>query len=351
VLNNILSNAFKYTEAGRVIMKVRLEPPNKNEKNGITLVLSVQDSGHGMSKEQLEKLFEAYTRFNHEITKSIEGTGLGLPITQRIVDMMNGRINVKSELGKGTLFVVRIPQGKEGNEILGSELVANLKQFRTKYTSRRERIEVVCEPMPYGRVLIVDDMETNLYVAVGLMNLYRLKTETANSGQEAIDKATGNHYDIVFMDHMMPGMDGLEAAKRLRGMGYKKPIVALTANAVLGQAEMFLQNGFDAFISKPIDLRELDKVLDKLIRDKQPQEVLEAARTDNSAPPPPTQADAMLVESFVKDAVRTLAVIEALFPQGNFEDKGQDLAEFTTAVHGIKSALANIGKWICRLLR
>ena len=138
--------------------------------------------------------------------------------------------------------------------------------------------------MPYGNVLIVDDVETNIYVTKGLLSPYGLKIDSALSGFEAIDKIkSGSIYDIIFMDHMMPKMDGIEATKILRELGYICPIVALTANALVGQAEMFLANGFDDFISKPIDVRQLNAVLNKLIRDKQPPEVLEAARRQRPA--------------------------------------------------------------------
>jgi len=132
------------------------------------------------------------------------------------------------------------------------------------------------EPMPYGSVLVVDDVESNIYVAKGHLEPYGLKIDTAKSGFDAIDKIkNGNIYDIVLMDHLMPKMDGIEATKIIRDMGYKSAIVALTANAASGQAELFIRNGFDDFISKPIDIRKLNTVLNKLIRDKQPVEVLE----------------------------------------------------------------------------
>jgi CheY-like chemotaxis protein len=124
--------------------------------------------------------------------------------------------------------------------------------------------------MPYGSVLIVDDMEMNLYVATGLLRPYGIRTDTAGSGFEAVEKIKdGKEYDIVFMEHMMPKMDGMAAVKIIRDMGYTRPIVALTANAVVGQADVFLTNGFDAFISKPIDTRQLNDLLNKFIRDKQ----------------------------------------------------------------------------------
>jgi CheY-like chemotaxis protein len=200
--------------------------------------------------------------------------------------------------------------------------------------------------MPYGKVLVVDDVETNLYVAKGLMMPYRLNIETAISGFAAIDLISkGNTYDIIFMDHMMPKMDGIEATKRLRKAGYTSPIVALTANAVVGQAEVFLENGFDEFISKPIDMRQLNAVLNKLIRDKQPPEVIEAARlqtakeTPNNAP----TADAELLSIFARDAKKSLPIIDAT-AQNIETASADDIRMYVVNVHAMKSALANIGE-------
>ena len=283
VLNNLLSNAFKYTESGKVTLSVETEydPENKDQ---ITLVLSVADTGLGMTEEQLERVFDEYLRFNMEKHKDIEGTGLGLSITQKLINLMDGKIHVESAQGKGTLFSVRLPQGLIDSEVLGSEVVQNLKQFRMNFITQKKWGQIVRDPMPYGNVLVVDDVETNIYVATGLLKIYRLQIDSAMSGHAAIEKIrNGRIYDIIFMDHMMPEMDGIETVKQIRGLGYKAPIVALTANAVAGQADIFLQNGFDEFISKPIDIRQLNAVLNKLVRDKQPKEVIEAARRQTAS--------------------------------------------------------------------
>jgi len=274
IMNNLLSNAFKFTEAGKVTLSVISEIlPGTDD---ITLILIVRDTGRGMTPEQLSSMFDEYSRFNETQGVAIEGTGLGLAITQRLVSLMNGGILVESEPDVGSVFTVRLPQKRIDDELLGKEVSEHLQHFRMNYVKRNRRGQIAQEPMPYGKVLIVDDVEANRYVAVGLMKPYKLHIETASSGFEAIDKInSGIVYDIVFLDHMMPELDGIETAKRLRELGYKEPIIALTANAVAGQSEMFLQNGFDFFISKPIDLRQLNVVLRKYIRDKQPPEVIE----------------------------------------------------------------------------
>jgi CheY-like chemotaxis protein len=186
-------------------------------------------------------------------------------------------------------------------------------------------------------------------VAKGLLLPYGLRIETATSGLEAIEKIKGGGvYDIVFMDHMMPDMDGMEATKIMRGMGYTRPIVALTANAVAGQAEIFLANGFEGFISKPIDSRELNAVLNNLIRDKQPAEVIEAARRKKegkkiAAPAPKAPELSRMAEFFLRDAEQTVEVLENICARWDFVDDA-DLKSYVINVHGIKSSLANIGE-------
>ena len=277
ILNNLLSNAFKYTEKGKVTLTVVCEAwPGED---GVTLVLIIRDTGCGISKEQLGKLFEEYSRFSQRGRTITGGTGLGLAITQSLIELMNGGINVESEPGTGSVFAVRLPQKIVDGDVLGREVVENLERFRMNYVTRSRRGQMKREFMPYGSVLIVDDVETNLYVTTGLIKPYGLQIETVSSGLEAIEKVKeGKVYDIIFMDHMMPEMDGMEATKNLRDLGYRHPVVALTANAVSGQSEIFLKNGFDEFISKPIDIRQLDTVLNEYIRDKQPPEVVKAAR-------------------------------------------------------------------------
>jgi CheY-like chemotaxis protein/HPt (histidine-containing phosphotransfer) domain-containing protein len=189
-------------------------------------------------------------------------------------------------------------------------------------------------------------METNLYVAKGFLLPYELKVETALSGIEAIKKIErGDEYDIVFMDHMMPVMDGIETVKQIRGKGYTRPIIALTANAVAGQADIFMANGFNGFISKPIDIRELNAALNKYVRDRQPPEVVEAARAaygDGVVADTALQLDPELARIFTNDAEKAMAIIQGYEARGSYE--GSDLQMYIINVHALKSALANIGE-------
>jgi len=282
ILNNLLSNAFKYTASGSVKLSIDTESGMNDDE--IFLIIIVRDTGQGMTKEQIEKLFDDYSRFNQEANRSTEGTGLGMGITRKLIQMMKGDIKIDSQPGKGSAFIVRITQGKCDSPELGAEMAENLRQFRMHSRAFMKRVQISREPMPYGKVLVVDDVEANIYVTKGLMAPYHLTVDSVNSGYAAIDKVKeGEVYDIIFMDHMMPGMDGIEAVKHIRDLGYTEPVVALTANAVAGQSDMFLQNDFDDFISKPIDIRQLNTILNKFVRDKQPQEVIDAARLQNEA--------------------------------------------------------------------
>ena len=282
IFNNLLSNAFKYTEKGTVFLSVSAEPGGADDE--IMLVLSVRDTGLGMTEEQVAALFDEYSRFNQKANRTTEGTGLGMSITRNLIHMMHGEIAIESESGKGSTFTVRLPQGKVNADVLGKAMAENLHQFRTSSRLEMKRAQLTREPMPYGRVLIVDDVETNILVAEGLIALYGIHVESVDSGFGAIEKIkNGSVYDIIFMDHMMPKMDGIEATSIIRSLGYERPIVALTANAVVGQADIFFRNGFDDFISKPLDIHLLNTVLNKLIRDKQPPEVIEAARRQAEA--------------------------------------------------------------------
>jgi signal transduction histidine kinase/CheY-like chemotaxis protein len=343
ILNNLLSNAFKYTDTGEVRLSVAVEPGAAEET--VMLVFTVGDTGQGMTKAQINRIFEAYARLNMERNSGIPGTGLGLNITKRLIDMMGGEIFVESEIGRGTAFTVRLPQKTCGAAVCGADIIERLKNFSFSSTTITKGTRIIHEYMPYGRVLVVDDVESNLYVARGLLMPYELHVETAKSGAEAIEKIkNGDIYDVVFMDHMMPVMDGVKATSILRDSGYNQPIVALTANAVSGQAEMFLAKGFDRFISKPIDSRELDLVLKELIRDRKPPEILEAARRGkHEAVSAPKKDLHGLEKYFIADAEEIITVLENIYAKIDDLDD-TDIESYTTAAHGIKSALKNIGE-------
>jgi PAS domain S-box-containing protein len=276
ILINLISNAFKFTLSGNVVLSVSFEPEHDCDR--IILVITVKDIGIGMTKEQLNKIYEEYARFDSEHEYTEEGEGFGLSITKRLVELMNGTISINGKFSKGTTFTVRLPQKVKSREPLGGKVAESLKTFSYK----RERRRVTREIMPYGKVLVVDDAESNSLVTVGLLSIFKLQIETAESGFVAVKRINeGNVYDVIFMDHIMPIMDGAEATKHIRDLGYTHPIVALTADAVSDREEFYLTNGFDAVVTKPVDIRLLTSVLNKFVRDKQPPEVLEAAKLQN----------------------------------------------------------------------
>ncbi|MDR0877222.1 MAG: response regulator [Treponema sp.] len=270
ILNNLLSNAFKYTKEGSVDLVITGE----KSENSLTLVCAVTDTGIGIRQEDAGKLFGVYNQVDTRSNRHIEGTGLGLSICKNLTEMMGGVISVQSEYGKGSAFTVRIPQ-KIGNPApVGEENARNLEKFRYN-TIKRDRRRSSRLQLPYARVLVVDDVSTNLDVAKGMMLPYGMDIDCVTSGHEAVQLIQDNktHYDAIFMDHMMPDMNGIEAVRIIRneiGTGYAKaiPIIALTANAIVGTDELFLKNGFQAFLSKPIDSIKLDKLLHTWVRNK-----------------------------------------------------------------------------------
>ncbi|MDR2069375.1 MAG: response regulator [Spirochaetaceae bacterium] len=287
ILNNILSNSFKYTREGTVIFHIGWEKDGADA----VIIFVISDTGIGIKKEDVGKLFSEYSQLDTKANRKIEGTGLGLSITKKLVDMMDGRIGVESEYGKGSVFTVRLRQGIADGRPIGPEVAANLQSFRFIETRRTRSKNLVRVHMPYGKVLVVDDVITNLDVAKGLMLPYGLTIDCVQSGQEAIEKVRDGTvtYDAIFMDHMMPEMDGIEATRIIRNeidTEYAKtvPIIALTANALAGNEDMFLAAGFNAFIAKPIDIMRLDVILNQWVRNKQSEETLWKTEQEYSPP-------------------------------------------------------------------
>ena len=270
ILNNLLSNAFKYTKEGTVELGMSCE----REAVDVWMTIWVSDTGQGIKPEYLGSLFSDYTQIDSSANKGIEGTGLGLSITKMIVEMMDGTITAESRYGEGSTFTVKIKQGFVSGAVIGPEVANNLRGLHYTDEKRRQSSQSKRISLPYARVLIVDDMPANLDVTRGMMNPYHMQVDTATSGQQAIDAVRKEDvkYDAIFMDHMMPGMNGIEAAGKIRDIGtdYARdiPIIALTANALVGNEQLFLDSGFQAYISKPIERARLDAVIHRWLRDK-----------------------------------------------------------------------------------
>ena len=361
VMNNLLSNAFKYTAEGSVSLDVWYKTHSQDSEL-IKLFMRVKDTGQGMTQEQLGDIFKLeFTRFNVQNNRIVEGTGLGMNISKQLISLMGGTINVESKIGEGTSFTVTLPQKRLNDLTLGTETVENLQNFDTTERALKRINQLKYTPMPYGKVLIVDDVESNLFVAKGLLIPYKLTVETVDNGFDAVQKVkNGSVYDIIFMDHMMPGMNGIEAVKAIRELGYQNTIIALTANTIVGQSDMYLANGFSGFLSKPIDINQLNANLLRFIRDKQSREVLDAAGGEYVLgqeyelepvlyPSVPNveaeqkEVSPRVLESFVRDAQKAKVAIEKVL--GDIESDPENIKVYVIHVHALKSALGNVNEF------
>ena len=275
MFNNLLSNAIKYTNSGLITLSVRCE---KDESKGQSewLICKVTDTGIGIKQEDIKKLFIGYSQIDRKNNRKIEGTGLGLAIVKQLADLMGGSVGVESEYGKGSTFSFRVRQGFVNNDTIGSVAAEKLKANEYRCERRAVSTGINRPYIPYARILAVDDMEGNLDVVRGIMKLYGITVDCVNSGQKAIDaiKSEKVKYNAIFMDYLMPEMDGIEAVRIIRneiGTEYARtiPIIALTADAVPGSAEKFLQNGFQGFTSKPINMKEMNSIINTFVRDKE----------------------------------------------------------------------------------
>ena len=287
VLNNLLSNAFKYTKKGSVTFYVGCETAGED----VLLKAGVSDTGIGIKAEDLEYLFEDYAQMDQKKNRGVIGSGLGLSIVKKLIDLMDGTISVKSEYGKGSVFSITIPQKSVDSEPIGAETAKSLEGFKYTEQKRRNDSKLSRISLPYAKVLVVDDVATNLDVAKGIMKPYGMKVDCLLSGQQAVDAIRDEKelYDAAFIDQMMPGIDGIETARLIRKIGtdYAKniPLIALTANALVGTEQLFLENGFQAFITKPIELSRLDAVIHEYIYDKGKEEEFFEERKRASAAP------------------------------------------------------------------
>ncbi|MCL1865135.1 MAG: ATP-binding protein [Spirochaetes bacterium] len=245
IIENIISNAVKYTRSGRIQFKAYSDDAN--------LYFKVIDTGIGIKEDEIDKLFDAFEQLDHKKNKNIVGTGLGLTIAKHICNIMGGTISVNSIYGEGSEFNITIPF-EHGEDFIFSNDVKDNVVFSA----------------PNAKVLVVDDIEMNLIVARAILDAFGIKPDAAISGAEALELIKKNEYDIIFMDQMMPEMDGIETTAIIRKFNdyYSKvPIIALTANALSGADKIFLENGFNGYISKPIDTNLLEQCLNQWLKD------------------------------------------------------------------------------------
>lgn len=254
ILVNILNNAVKYTPQGQITFTVTCEV---GCFDWAYLRFCVKDTGIGIKEEDIKRLFEQFEQVDVENNKGIEGNGLGLAIVKELLNLMHGTIEVESEYGKGSEFILTIPQKKVGDEIM-CQKDWDMKQ----YLEEEERILFYARD---SRVLVVDDNDLNLQITKGLLKTYGIQADLADSGLQGVQKALERDYDIVFMDCMMPGMDGTAAMQRIKEQWKKEcpcpPIIALTANAIVGVKEELIESGFTDYMSKPIHMNVLESIL------------------------------------------------------------------------------------------
>ncbi len=256
IINNLLTNAIKYTEKGNINLTIKCV--NNISKKVSNIIITCEDSGRGIKAENIKKLFTKFERLDVERNTTTEGTGLGLAITKSLVEMMGGKINVQSTFGKGSIFMVQIPQKIEQIERpLTEEELSN-----TASNNKEER--------EYGKkkILIVDDNKLNIKVAKRALQEFNFEIEEALSGEEAIKKVEENNtYDLILMDIMMPGLSGDKALIKLKEKeGFHTPVIALTADAVAGSKEKYISLGFVDYIAKPFNRKEIKEKLDELFK-------------------------------------------------------------------------------------
>ena len=272
IFTNLLNNAVKFTDKGSVDLKLRCR---KQEEGKILLIISVWDTGIGIKQEDKAKLFDKFERFDMERNSTVEGTGLGLTITHHLVDLMGGKIEVESEYGKGSIFTVTIPQTVVSDTPIG-DFQSRLQEHMPGDRPYKESFRA-----PDARILIVDDTRINLTVAVNLLKNTKIKIDTATSGEESVSMAAKTMYDMIFMDQRMPEMDGTEALHKIRGTADGKskdvPVICLTADAVIGAKERYLSEGFNDYLTKPIDNYALEKMIVKYLPEEKVEKVHDEA--------------------------------------------------------------------------
>ena len=344
ILINLLNNAIKFTKVGEVNLKVDWDASNPQENH---IILTISDTGIGIKEEDLERIFENFQQVDTEINRNVEGTGLGLSITKQFVQMMGGTIQTKSVYGEGTTFCITIPQ----------KIAENPEEELQESFSTTDKSMFTC---PDCRILVVDDNQINLKVAEGFLARYAAKIDVAKSGREAIRKVQENDYHMIFMDHMMPEMDGVEATQIIRAnckQEGKYPIIlALTANVIKGAQEMFMENGFDGYLPKPLDKDRLYEAMAKWVpmhlqqtqtvtveEEYYAEEDLQELMMEN--------VDVKTAFSYRKQSKKDyLDLIELFYTDGQEKvllirklAEEKDLKNYEIEVHGLKNAAISVG--------
>lgn len=349
IIVNILNNAVKYTKQGMV----RLRVEGIREENEFVLKMQVEDSGIGIKKEDLNKLFDGFQRLDLEQNRNIEGTGLGLAITHNLVKKMNGHMEVSSEYGKGSVFTVYLTQ-----EIIDDSPMGDFKQ-KFEALAKQEKRYRESFTASDAKVLVVDDNEMNLAVVKALLKKTNIQVTTCMSGMECLDLVAKEYFDVILLDHMMPEMDGIETLARLQqseNQCESTPVIALTANAIVGAKEEYIKAGFSDYLSKPIEGAGLEKMLLKYI----PQDKISVLQQKSENESEHIQIEAQKAQSCINrelglrycdsDMEFYKEMLELYC--NSYEDrvdkmaealKAEDWKNYTVFAHGLKSTSLSIG--------
>ncbi len=312
VVTNLLTNAVKYTNEGRVDLYVS---GIRRTEDKVSINIRVKDTGIGIKEEDLGKLFESFTRLEETRNRNIEGTGLGMAIVTKLLEMMGSRLDVKSEYGKGSEFSFVVDQ-----VIVDPSPMGDFRQkARDAMEKQNEEIYIVAEN---AKILAVDDNEMNLKVIRNLLKLSGINPDLATSGEEALKKLSENHYHIVLLDHMMPHMDGIETLQKARSMDLipkGTTVIALTANAVVGARDTYLDAGFDDYLSKPVEIKTLEQTLAKYL----PKDIVEYKKKDEAEGEDGKKDSNGRISAGKKDKKADEDVVLEFLP-GDFSDEEQD---------------------------
>ena len=356
VVTNILTNAVKYTEKGSVTLSVRFERIQE-EPDSVLLCVAVKDTGIGIKPEDMDKLFSKFERIEEKRNRNIEGTGLGMAITLNLLKQMGASLQVKSTYGVGSTFSFKLKQHVVKWEPLG-DYKASYQALLKGHEKYREKFMA-----PEAQVLMVDDNPMNLTVFKGLIKQTRVQVDTANDGVEGLQMMHEKKYDIIFLDHMMPGKDGIETLHELKKQknspNLTTPVICLTANALSGAREQYIEAGFDDYLTKPIDTDKLEKTLLTYL----PQEKLQEAGAETVVVQDNMELPASLVSLQGADwldmglGIKNSGSAEAYLPllkifyesidemaaaiEGFYADR--NLKDYTIKVHALKSSARIIG--------
>lgn len=366
IIVNLLTNAVKYTTEGTVTLTVKAP---KGKEDEALIFVSVKDTGIGIKDEDKDRMFDSFQRVDESRNRNIEGTGLGLSITMRLLKLMDSSLEVDSTYGVGSDFYFTLSQKTRDNEVIG-------ESFQKYYEEKKEALgDDNSRSMfyaPRASILVVDDNEMNLKVFLGLLKDHGMNIETATSGKECLEKVKNTNYHLIFMDHLMPEMDGIETLKKLQtqeeNMSREAIVIILTANAISGAKEMFLKEGFQDFISKPIIAAKLEKLIMKylpaeLLLDKASESTeesiektspSESVEKEHGADEKSTEPDSSWIdwekgrnlcmnrEDFYKEILTSVleseldAQLEKCFSESDFDT-------YRIKVHAVKSNFATIG--------